>query len=511
VLAFLAAALRGIAGPWLAGHDGGNGAAFAQAARNSLRFDVVPQTRYYTGLATPPRDEFYASHPLLLHLHLIVSFTLLGVAEWSARLVPALYSLGTVLLLFATVARLAGRRVALLAVALFVLTPLHLVYANMVDHEQGGIFWCLAFVHLDAIRRDTRRRRDAVLALLALSLALQFDWPPYTLAFLFFVGALVRRDARWAVALAAVTAANLLAFALFATQVAGVESLETAFRVRSQRTSGEFALLAERLWRLHGPVLLALLVAWLGWFLARARRRRFRPADRVVGAFLVVQVVHSAVFPNAGYHHAYWTYYAGPGAAVAGAEVLRAIGARLPRPAAAVGLFLVLLGQGVSAWTGFQWGHATGRGSNVEPYRAERSLMRFTRELGRRYGRGAQYALHPSFTLDAYTRYYLDAPIRERLGPRRPNEIVLIDLERVETPNLLLRRLVAEDGTLMLDRRLLAIDRGRPGAGLEALVTREEPTPAWWRWFVDPGGARTTWAPDPDPAAARAVLNAGTR
>ncbi|MCA9565888.1 MAG: hypothetical protein KC561_20465, partial [Myxococcales bacterium] len=83
---------HGIANFWQWGHDGFNGAAFAHAARNSIRFGIAGQVQYYMGLEAPGVEMVYTHHPMMLHFHLMTLFRLFGYSEWVARLTPAVYS-----------------------------------------------------------------------------------------------------------------------------------------------------------------------------------------------------------------------------------------------------------------------------------------------------------------------------------------------------------------------------------------------------------------------------------
>ena len=95
------------------------------------------------------------------------------------------------LLLFFGVRRFLGSWTALAACAIWALTPLHLVFAHMVNHEQGSIFWLLAFVFSYVRWCQTRRRRHVLWGMVALSMAAQFDWPAYYIAFFVFSHAIV--------------------------------------------------------------------------------------------------------------------------------------------------------------------------------------------------------------------------------------------------------------------------------------------------------------------------------
>ena len=74
---FFAVCLHGVANVWAWGHNGFNGAAFAQAARNSIRFGVLGQAQYYTGLEPPSPEMMYTHHPMMLHFHLLALYQII--------------------------------------------------------------------------------------------------------------------------------------------------------------------------------------------------------------------------------------------------------------------------------------------------------------------------------------------------------------------------------------------------------------------------------------------------
>ena len=99
-----------LADPWVHSYDA-NGALFSTAARNYLRYGLRA-TRggqvVNAGQLAPERFRFYAHHPPGLSLTIAASFALLGEAEWSARLVPVLFTLAAAALLYLVARRLAG-------------------------------------------------------------------------------------------------------------------------------------------------------------------------------------------------------------------------------------------------------------------------------------------------------------------------------------------------------------------------------------------------------------------
>jgi hypothetical protein len=517
---YLVACLHEAFGPFVIGHDGFNGAAFSQAARNSLRFGILQQVQYYTGFEHPPLAEVYTNHPMLLHVHLIGVFGIAGIEPWIARLVPLVYSLAFFILLGRMTARRASPVTAAIALTLWTLTPLHTIFANMVNHEQGGLFWCLFLVDrylvLQAARRAdpngpppapthpaTPRAREWPIYV-AVTCAMQFDWVGYYFAF--FIGAHALASAIIAPAhdgrrslgalfgrlgftlrFSVVVVLNAIAFfGWIAILRGGLGAMGDAFNQRSHRPDGYADLLLDRSLDMYGAGLLTLLAIWLVWALVRVARGRASAIDFIPWTFALAQLIHSTVFQSAGAIHSYWTFYAGPALAIGGALVLRAawdalVGAlgratHNPRKAAlviAVPIMLVATAaQARYAVTRHIAGHDNHRGSYLEGVSDEWLETQWARWLHQRFGRdGTCYVVHPSADRTIHVLYYLDAPRQDGFralaasGWRAPpadgceRQVLLVDLERLPVhQHPTLADLGRAHGAHVLDRRLVSVD-----------------------------------------------------
>jgi 4-amino-4-deoxy-L-arabinose transferase-like glycosyltransferase len=413
-LAYFGACFHGIANYWQWGHNGYNGAAFSNGARNSPRFGVVGQAIYYQGTEPPKAQHMATSHPQMLHYHLVGSYALFGFHEWAGRLVPAFYSVLTLALLFHVARRLWGPAVALVGITVYALTPMHLVFANMIDHEQGGIFWTLCLVWFYVCWFQSLRRRYLLLCLVAVTMAMQFDWPAYYVAFFVAVHALIaglaRRPGwlRWrpeytfVVVFSIVVLANFGGFfAWIAATRGGLSEMVTSFRGRtgSPPDYASFVWMFTR--DLRGYVAVGLLAAWLGVFVTRVVRRRAQVRDLVPSAFVFAQLISSLVFKDAGRVHSYWTYYLGPAIALGGADALVTfarlwVGAakRWPKvPRFAPALMVLLVGaplfahQARFAWVQLGWGFAFGSGAYIQPYTDQFEEIMWVKEVAKRFDR----------------------------------------------------------------------------------------------------------------------------
>jgi len=516
---YCAVCARGIAAPWHWGHNGYNGAAFSQAAKNSERFGIIGQAQYHFEREPPPARAIYTHHPLALHAHLLGSFALFGAHEWSARLVPLAYSLATWLLLVIAVRRYWGDRTAALAGLAYALTPLNLIFANMVNHEQGGIFACLWLLYAYLRWFETGRRFHAILCAVAVTLAVQFDWPGYYVAFAVAAHCLVtgirgKAPAPWrwfVVAFSAVTLANLFAFFgwVYLTR-SGLQDMAEAFRLRNQTApvGSYLPLIGRRLLVLHGPILLsAAAIGALGGLLAW-KRRPLRARALLPLAFFFAGLVQVVVFPQAARLHSYWIYYWSPAIAIAAAVGLEALidrGTSLASKwtgttaaqtsAGAIVVLLFIATQGSFAWRTWREQLDHGHAADTDHSYFQRFERSWFTALGDQYDPArVRYALHASIREPRIELlYYLDAPHRfvRSVGDANANEVLLVDLQRLRPAERhALDSLTSAHSTVVWMDRFYGIDL-RSG---EPKMTRFEAVdddPGWLKWWL------TTQTSDP--------------
>ncbi|MBK7399014.1 MAG: glycosyltransferase family 39 protein [Myxococcales bacterium] len=437
---FVLAVCYGIAGPWQFGHNGFNGSAFCQGARNSLRFHIWAQSLYHTGLEPPPPQALYTHHPQMLHWHLLALFKVFSPSPFVGRLVPMLYSVATLVLLQRTAARYWGPVHALIAIAIYAFTPLHLIFGNMIDHEQGAIFWSLLLTWAFARWWEERRPRHLLLTLVAVSFAGQFDWPPYYIAFFlalftFVQGLRVGRPLlRWrpewtfVVVFSLVVLANFGGFfAWIARTRGGLGDMGSAYLQRTAAKEGYAGVQLRRLLDLHGILVMTVTALWVPLLVRRLRAGTARIRELIPGCFFAAQVLHSLLFRNAGAIHSYWTYWLGVASALGGADVVvsgyaaiveRARGRRLAP--ALVGL--VLLGVGLQAryaYARLEWGFARGTASYLYPTPDIRTEVRAMQALHARYPRERTlFVFHSSMEVRSEVHWYHDTPLED--GPADP-------------------------------------------------------------------------------------------
>ena len=566
-LTYAAACLHGIANDWQWGHNGYNGAAFCQAAKNSLRFQTIGMAQYHTGLAPPKPSSYYTHHPMMLHFHLISVISLFGYSEAACRSIPALYSFLDAVMVFIISRRFLGPHAALASLIAYVLLPMNLIFANMPNHEQGSIFWILFYLYTLLRWLEDNRPIHLILSLVAISIAIQFDWVGYYIAFLcatyvFLSGARKhrgildwRREYTYSALLSVIVLANFFLFYSYIIDLrGGFNEMKSAFLLRSSSPRGYYKRLLERSLDLYGVLPLLILATWLAIFPIRSVRSRLEKADLIAGFLFVAQAIHSLLFKQAGHIHSYWTYHLNPAlaimigqAAVFSIDQSRRLGQwiadrmrrhrgpfRTPRPGtltlitATLIIGLPAVAQARHSWEMLRWGFRTGSASYYHPYTDQYLDVQWAKDLRRRFPRGtARFLIHRSLPWRIEVISYLDSPYQKvRAIPSAPNikayreagrdldTVLLVDIKKLSFWDLQkVGQLVTKHPTIVYDRKFVTInlshDVDKPK--IESLVHVEHPASWWWKWLVNPDRPPVEWRHDPEGGMVREMFPADVR
>ncbi len=350
-------AVWGIADQWTRGHNGWNGSAYQNAARNTLRWDELFPLQYDTANVPPNPEHLYTHAPLALHLHNVVSLKLFGDRELSIRLVAGFWSVAALCMLFAVVRRLWDEPHALAASAIYVVLPINAIYTNMANHSAGFIFWSLLtlYLYIRASRAPPWSWSAFSLFLAAFVVAASWDWPAYYVALciaLHWTWTLARPrspkpPSRSAVQLGLFCACVLASFAghfvLVDVLTGNLDELKGAFNARRALSWARFRthLLVVPELMFTAPVL-AICAAWVAVWGARAVRGRAQARDLVPIAFFFSGLIHYWTFRWSAIVHSYWAWPILPAVAITVAASLMAT-ARWIRERAGVAPSLVVL------------------------------------------------------------------------------------------------------------------------------------------------------------------------
>jgi 4-amino-4-deoxy-L-arabinose transferase-like glycosyltransferase len=351
-------AVWGVADQWTRGHNGWNGSAYHNAARNTLRWDVLFPLQYETANVPPKKERLYTHAPLALHLHNVVSLKLFGDRELSIRLVAGFWSVAALCMLFAVVRRLWDDAHALAASAIYVAFPINAIYTNMANHSAGLIFWSLLtlYLYIRSTRVPPWRRPDFTLFLATFAIAASWDWPAYYIATCIAVhwtwrlfGPRRSEPASGTVSQLTIFCAWVLLlfvghFVLVEIVAGNVDELRGAFNARRALSWARFRthLLVVPELMFTGPVL-GLCVAWVGAWAVRAVRGTACVRDLIPVAFLAAGLIHYWTFRWSAIVHSYWAWPILPAVAIAVPVALFAMARWVRERAGATASLSVLL------------------------------------------------------------------------------------------------------------------------------------------------------------------------
>lgn len=347
--------LAGIANNWVAGHNGYNGAAYHQAARNSLRFGLLFPAQYHCDRTKLPLPKkLYTHHPLALHGHGVMSLWLFGDHEWAVRLTPALNGFLALIALLVIVKRHWGDAHALIAGSVYVMLPINHSYANMVNHSTGFILWSLltleCYLHwIEARNYETHTPSHARVTarwlaafFLCSFVVMQWDWPAYYVMAAIAVHWFLR-IIRFAGKLTVAKELGLLAlfcimilvssfgfFGLVHRTAGSLSDLTASAYARTVYFPGIWKTLWKKVIQpdLSVPVLLCGAL-WLLGVIIRFVRRELRNRDLIPITFCFAGITHFIIFKNTALVHAYWPWPLNPFFAIAASSVLLWLGAWL--------------------------------------------------------------------------------------------------------------------------------------------------------------------------------------
>jgi 4-amino-4-deoxy-L-arabinose transferase-like glycosyltransferase len=405
--------------PWAFGdHNGWGGAFYSNIARNYLRYGyratrLAPVVT--TGEVPVERHVYYLTHPPLIGLSVSLAFRVFGENEWSARLVPLAFSVGSVALVYLIGSGLWSAGVGLLAASFAALLPAGIVYGAHVDPQGPPVtFFSLAML-------EAYRRGNLAAALGALVVGAGFDWPVHYMAGLLAAHALISKKTGLTLVLPLASLVLVAGFFSYARRVAprqeqnylGVGAVESysfwsGREVDPRRIPGHRLRepgAGEWLVRLGGyyrdlftlPLLLAA-AGGLGVALAR------REAGRLL-LLLGWGALHVVLFPMGAYVHDYWSDYLSPGLALSAALggvaaygwLARRVAPLVRRAAAAVALGVLF-----SSWLSLGL-------SRIESSR--QNEVKLGKTLNQLLAR--EEGLLSLLPLDARDAYYLDRPARD--------------------------------------------------------------------------------------------------
>ncbi|MCL5291801.1 MAG: glycosyltransferase family 39 protein [Actinobacteria bacterium] len=349
---------RGITRPWVGYHEAWNGAWFSLIARNYLLHGLLETKlgQVINPVPVPPEAfGYYAGHPPLLPLAVAMFFKIFGEYEWSARLVPILFSTASAPLVFLVGRELWGRRAGFIGMVAFVVNPMFLYFGRMVDHEAPVTFFALLSV-LSYIRWARGDGRYLWMLSASLFLGGITDWPAYYLIPILGLHYLVfikKKSFLAAVPLAAAIATlGLIYLQIRWLGSAAYKEIVGSFFIRTNLNSDQattitlFKLLrAQALnanWLFTTPLLATGALGLVVASAPRYKQERSFAVSLLVGLF-AFGAIHVLLFKQGAMNHSYWLYYFLPFLALSAGIALDFISSVLPKWVSPLPTFAVIL------------------------------------------------------------------------------------------------------------------------------------------------------------------------
>ncbi|MCR4324898.1 MAG: glycosyltransferase family 39 protein [Candidatus Curtissbacteria bacterium] len=343
------------------GHHDWNGAWYSNFARNFLRYGLI-ETKFgsvmNTGVVSPDGFHFFTHYPPLLPILLFLSFSTFGIHEWSARLVPLIFTLATIVAIYAIGNIFFNKRIAILAALFSTVMPIVIYFGKMPVQETLVIAPVLLSVIAYFKFFEKPNRKNSLILVSALVFSHLINWPAYYVTPLF--------SAHWI--LFSKNKSKKFTFLLFlaiSLMMFGVHMLHTAWLTRDLIGGGlidvlKFRLnIGEQLMGYSHTKFLELQARWITvyftrpilffsaialiWIFINLIKRRFPKKTQILLMLGIFGVTHNLVFRNMAFIHDYMIIYLWPFLALSASFGFFILVERLKIPRNVVPLLIVLV------------------------------------------------------------------------------------------------------------------------------------------------------------------------
>ncbi len=298
-------------------------------ARNHILYGLnvtkgIPVVNFIDG-----KPNYYTSHPPLIPLLLMWSFKLFGIHEWSARLVPIIFSLVTLLFFYLLIEYICSRKIALLASVFVVFMPMFSYYGRIVNYEAITLGLLMIFLYSFIKFTHTRRRVFLIMLIIVTIFGSLSDWPFYLVFLILPIYIKIQNTSiKSYFGLAILALATFIGIILM-YNYAIPTSMETQFNAFSNRCQyGQiltnfsfYKILIKRSLLNFTPFCNIFLLIWLVRLLKQKDRVR-REINLFAGVLFLFGVVYVFITPQATYIHDWSFQYLVPAIAFISALVV---------------------------------------------------------------------------------------------------------------------------------------------------------------------------------------------
>lgn len=179
------------------GHHDWNAVFYAKIAQNTRKFGFL-KTKFgavYPFLnKTETNFKYHTHQPPLLHLLLGLEAKIIGVQEWSMRLLTIIFTLTALYFFFKIGEFLFNKKTAFVASLFFIFNPMFLYFGKLPVHETFGLPWLafsiyryMIFFQKDPSMDSGQERKNFFYLVLGLIIGCQTIWSAYYLVPLFII------------------------------------------------------------------------------------------------------------------------------------------------------------------------------------------------------------------------------------------------------------------------------------------------------------------------------------
>jgi hypothetical protein len=296
-------------------------------AKNHLVFGFN-QTHFLSVISVVDGQNIYhLSHPPLLQILIASSYFFFGIHEWSARLIPILFSLGTIFLIFMIAERVWNPRTALFAAFFAAFMPMSAYFGRIVNFEPPVLFFILLFTYAYLVWSETGASPWFFVTVSALILGGLTDWPFFlVLPFFVIISLATRKKIKETVFLFLIGCGVAGGYLFLKNSLVGYKSGVSdwfghlLFRSNIPAFIGNpdlYSLTIGRLWNNFSLTIILAVMGVLVWiYLVQKRQGTYHnltTKELVPAALLAFGLSYLIIFLESTYTHEWQMYYLIPG------------------------------------------------------------------------------------------------------------------------------------------------------------------------------------------------------
>lgn len=361
IIVFLAILLSANWNKPFIGHHDWNGAWYSNQARNYLRygfFETKLGAVMNTDYTTKEDFNFFTHYPLLLPILIAASFKLFGIHEWSARLIPAVFTLGTIISIYLLTLKFFDKKITIAASLIAAVLPITIYFGKMPVQEVLVLPLVILSVYFYFNFFNKTTRANFIYLAISLLASHLTNWPGYYATPLFFAHYLIFSKAKNKLAIASI-------FPFFSVLMFGLHMLHlylltgnplfgmidvVLLRLNLKEkiigySTLNFLELQSRFLAIYftRPVILFSIVTTI-WMVIKIINKKITQEVQLFFILAIFGATHNLVFRNMAYIHDYMIIYLLPFLAISSAFGLFLILGRLKLAKRSLVLSLIVLG-----------------------------------------------------------------------------------------------------------------------------------------------------------------------